>query len=139
MKRIVNVPLAKPNARPNVSNNASLTPSTPTANIANIENAANLVETPKTNFTPFTSRVNSQEEALTPRELELEPMTLAVNAKANVNTNVRNGKAYIPTPMVAPQKGGRSTSRIPMPKKLLGGISRLFKKFSSRKSRKSRK
>ena len=65
----------------------------------------------------------------TPLTLQSEPLTLTPRSEPTGTL----GKSYIPTPMVAPMKGGR----LAMPNKMLKGLAALFKR--SRKAKASRK
>ena len=66
---------------------------------------------------------------------DIEPLTLTPGSEPSGTL----GHKYIPTPMVAPMKGGRRIT-MAMPKKMLKGLASLFKRTrKGSKSRKSRK
>jgi hypothetical protein len=120
MKRIVNVPVG---------------------NVGKVENVGNISQknTLQTLSQAPTETLNTNPE-LTPQTLP--PVELVSTTPVTSPTTV-SGKAYVPTPMVAPQKGGRRKTRrnrrvmAGIPNKVLKGIAGLFKKSKSRKSRKN--
>jgi hypothetical protein len=126
MKRIVNVPVG------NLGN---------VVNVGKVENVGNISQknTLQTLSQAPAETLNTNPE-LTPQTLP--PVELVSTTPVTSPTTV-SGKAYVPTPMVAPQKGGRRKTRrnrrgmAGIPNKVLKGIAGLFKKSKSRKSRKN--
>jgi len=129
MKKIVNVPVG------NVGNVGNV------VNVKNVRNVGNISQknTLQTLSQAPAETLNTNPE-LTPQTLP--PVELVSTTPVTSPTTV-SGKAYVPTPMVAPQKGGRRKTRrnrrgmAGIPNKVLKGIAGLFKKSKSRKSRKN--
>jgi hypothetical protein len=81
-------------------------------------------EMPMSNLTPMTLN-----PALT---LHTDPITLTPGSEPQGSL----GKSYVPTPMVAPMKGGRLPKNLTgIPKRVLKGLAGLFKRSRKRKNK----
>ena len=124
MNRIVNVPVGPANNKPAMpANNKPVNMKAANMKPVNNKPVNNVLEEnpeiPLSNEAPLTLQMN---EALT--------LTPSSEPKGTL------GKSYIPTPMVAPMKGGRRVSLkniTGMSKKVLKGLAGLFKRSRKRK------
>jgi hypothetical protein len=118
MKRIVNVPAG------NLATAANAT------NATNATTAANLSQN-NISESPVVESLNTRPELTTQALPPVE--VVSATPVTPTTSNISNGKSYIPTPMVAPQKGGlRKTRRnrrgiAGIPNKMLKGIAGLFR------------
>jgi len=111
--------------------NSPITPSSPTM-AETLENTGPALQPPAEPNAEEEAdyQVNTQAEA----QLTIEPITTPnANPLKNNNISAPQGEAYVPTPMVAPQKGGAKKSFLP--KIVLGSLAKLLRSRRRRRSK----
>ena len=115
--------------------NSPITPSSPTM----AQTLQNTGPEPQPNAqTETTEEVESDSDSDAEQEpqLSIEPISTPNTTRPNNRVSAPLGQAYVPTPMVAPQKGGAKKSILP--KIVLGSLAKLLRSRRRRRSSSSK-
>jgi hypothetical protein len=115
--------------------NSPITPSSPTMAETLKNTGPQLPSVDAESQAESESESESDSDAEAEPPLTIEPITTPNTTRPNNRVSAPLGQAYVPTPMVAPQKGGAKKSFLP--KIVLGGLAKLLR--SRRRSNSGRR